>query len=98
MGKLTSFILACVSCALAVGDVLPEKPGELSATRLIDVQRLKDSAPNLGPDGLSFCFLVSRTERAQHKLEIVETKDFVVSERSYREATQATLGRTFEPN
>lgn len=40
---------------------------------------------------------MSRTATAQHKLAIKETRDFVVSQRSYREVTQASQGRVFEP-
>jgi hypothetical protein len=69
----------------------------LSSTRLLSVERLKAAAPDQGPDGLSFCFLVSRTPAAQHKFAIKETKDFTVSQQSYRELSQSALGRTFEP-
>ena len=39
---------------------------------------------------------MSRTATAQHKLAIKETRDFIVSQRSYREVTQAQ-GRVLEP-
>jgi len=87
-----------VASAAAFAHVLPVKPAELSVTRLIGVERLRGEMPNQGPDGLSFCFLISRTGNAQHKLAIKETTDFTVSKRSYRETTQASSGQVFEPH
>jgi hypothetical protein len=98
MRKLVSFLFGCVASAAAFAHVLPEKPAELSVTRLIGVERLQGGKPNQGPDGLSFCFLLSRTEKAQGKLAIKETKDFTVSQRSYREVTQASSGQVSEPH
>lgn len=97
MRKPTCFILGFVTCCAAIAGILPQKPAELSSTQLISIQRLETKGSEQGPDGLSFCFLVSRTATAQHKLAIKETRDFLVSKRSYREVSQASLGRVFEP-
>jgi hypothetical protein len=97
MSKPVFTVLFLATCLSAVAQTPPLTEGQLSSTRLLSVERVKATGPDQGPDGLSFCFLVSRTPAAQHKFAIKETKDFTVSQQSYRELSQSALGRTFEP-
>jgi hypothetical protein len=70
MSKLTYALLFLAACTSLLAQTPPLNEGQLSSTRLLSVERLKAAAPDQGPDGLSFCFLVSRTPAAQHKFAI----------------------------
>jgi len=97
MLKFSTIVPFLALCSVAVAQVVPVSEGVLSSTRLLSVERVKVTASEEGPDGLLFCFLVSRTPVGQHKFAIQETRDFSVLGRSYRELSQSTLGRVGEP-
>jgi hypothetical protein len=97
MKQFTGILLFFAVCTGAIGQVLPVGDGVLSSTKLLSVDRMTGADPESGPDGLMFCFLVSRTPLGQHKFAIKETRDFSISGKSYRELSQSALGRVFKP-
>jgi hypothetical protein len=94
MRNYIPLVLFALFVSVGFGQVLPSKEGELSTTRLLKVERLVSHVADELPDGLVFHFLVSRKAPAEHKFAIKETRDFIVSGQSYRNATEAKLGRS----
>jgi hypothetical protein len=97
MSKFSSILLFIAVCIAAFAQTLPVSEGALSSTKLLSVERMTAANPESGPDGLRFCFLVSRTPAGQHRFAIKETRDLFISGKSYRELSQSALGRVFEP-
>jgi hypothetical protein len=78
----------------ATGDGVPRQTGRLTSTQLIKTERIQRSG---APDGLAFYFLVTPTGEAFGQFSIRETRDLLLGGQSYRQKTQAELGRRFEP-
>lgn len=95
MQLILAFVFFVLTSTATFGQVAPKTLGTLSTTHLLSVERLVPGDPNLGPDGLLFCFLVASKPPAEHKFGIKQTEDFKVNGESYEAITKRELGKNF---
>ena len=95
---LTLIIGAGLLLAQNVSAALPTFDGTSARIQLLDARTVDAPAESGAATSVRLVYLVTRQPGVAGKLALREPQDIMIRGRSYREITQAALGRVFEPS